>query len=96
MLERVKGLCRDPAMVKLALTSLLYLVMMRPPVRELALDAVEDVWRTCKSDIYIAEKFYTYDFTDDDAKDIAAQYLTKWRPGFLERNSDLKKAEEVN
>lgn len=48
MLERVKGLCRDPAMVNLALTSLLYLVMMRPPVREIALDAVEDVWRTCK------------------------------------------------
>jgi symplekin len=44
----VKGLCRDPAMVNLALTSLLYLVMMRPPVREIALDAVEDVWRTCK------------------------------------------------
>lgn len=47
VLERVKGLCRDPSMVNLALTSLLYLVMMRPPVRELALDAVEDVWATC-------------------------------------------------
>lgn len=47
MLERVKGLCRDPAMVNLALTSLLYLVMMRPPARELALDAVEEVWMTC-------------------------------------------------
>lgn len=52
MLERVKGLCRDPVMVKLALTSLLYLVMMRPPVRELALDAVEDVWRTCEFDMH--------------------------------------------
>jgi symplekin len=51
MLERVKGLCRDPAMVKLALTSLLYLVIMRPPVREIALDAVEDVWRTCKFEV---------------------------------------------
>jgi symplekin len=48
VLERVKGLCRDPSMVNLALTSLLYLVMMRPPVREIALDAVEDVWATCK------------------------------------------------
>jgi symplekin len=47
VLDRVKGLCRDPAMVNLALTSLLYLVMMRPPVREMALDAVEDVWATC-------------------------------------------------
>jgi symplekin len=49
MLERVKGLCRDPAMVNLALTSLLYLVMMKPPVRQIALNAVEDIWRTCKS-----------------------------------------------
>jgi len=48
ILERVKGLCRDPAMVNLSITSLLYLVMFRPPVRELALDAVEDAWATCK------------------------------------------------
>lgn len=47
LLEKVKGLCRDPSMVNLSLTSLLYLVMMRPPARELALDAVEDVWATC-------------------------------------------------
>lgn len=47
-LERVKGLCRDPAMVNLALTSLLYLVMMKPPVKEIALDVVEDIWTTCK------------------------------------------------
>ncbi|TVY53795.1 mRNA cleavage and polyadenylation specificity factor complex subunit pta1 [Lachnellula cervina] len=68
VLTRVKGLCRDPAMVNLALTSLLYLVMMRPPVREIALDAVEDIWSTY-----------------EDAKPIAAKYLTKWRPGFAER-----------
>lgn len=49
VLARVKDICRDPAMVNLALTSLLYLVMMRPPVREIALDAVEDIWNTCKS-----------------------------------------------
>jgi symplekin len=52
VLERVKGLCRDPAMVNLALTSLLYLVMMRPPVKEIALDAVEDVWNTCKHPLF--------------------------------------------
>ena len=52
VLARVKSLCRDPAMVNLALTSLLYLVMMRPPVREIALDAVEDVWNTCESSLF--------------------------------------------
>lgn len=47
VLARVKALCRDPSLVPLALTSLLYLVMMRPPVRELALDAVQDIWTEC-------------------------------------------------
>ena len=49
VLARVKRLCRDPAMVNLALTSLYYLIAMRPPAREIALDAVEDVWNTCRS-----------------------------------------------
>lgn len=48
MLERVKGLCRDPAKVNLSLTTLLYLVVMKPPVRDIALNAIEDVWNTCK------------------------------------------------
>lgn len=48
MLARVKSLCRDPSMVQLALTSLLYLVMMRPPIREVALDTVQDIWTECK------------------------------------------------
>ena len=48
VLGRVKTLCRDPAMVNLALTSLLYLVMLKPPVREEALDAVEGIWGECE------------------------------------------------
>jgi len=41
-------MCRDPTVVGLALTSLLYLIMMKPPVRELALDTVEGIWQECK------------------------------------------------
>lgn len=48
ILAKVKALCADPAMVQLALTSLLYVVMMRPPVRDAALDTVQDVWLECK------------------------------------------------
>jgi symplekin len=48
VLERIKGLCGDPATVPMALQSLLYLVAFRPPVRELVLDIVEDVWGTCE------------------------------------------------
>ncbi|KAB5530441.1 hypothetical protein GE09DRAFT_391788 [Coniochaeta sp. 2T2.1] len=44
LLGRVKDLCRDPATVSLAVTSLLYLVMMRPPAREIALDTVGEIW----------------------------------------------------
>ncbi|KAI0995736.1 hypothetical protein K3495_g12443 [Podosphaera aphanis] len=45
-LSRVKGLCRDPTTMNMALQSLLYLVAFRPPVREIVLDAVEDIWNT--------------------------------------------------
>lgn len=49
IMAKVKSLCRDPSMVPLALTSLLYLLMMRPPARELTLDTVQDIWLECKS-----------------------------------------------
>lgn len=44
ILSRVHALCRDPSLVNLALTSLYYLVMFRPPVRNIALDTVQDIW----------------------------------------------------
>lgn len=49
ILAKVKRLCGDPSMVQLALTSLLYLVMMKPPVRDMALDSVQDIWIECES-----------------------------------------------
>lgn len=49
ILSRVKSMCKDPSVVQLALTSLLYLVMMRPPIKEIALDTVQDIWTECKS-----------------------------------------------
>ncbi|KAI1641547.1 uncharacterized protein F4817DRAFT_355451 [Daldinia loculata] len=65
--SRVRTLCRDPSLVNLTLTTLYYLVMMRPPVRDLALDAIQDIW------------------TDyEDARPIAAKYLQRWRPSFVE------------
>lgn len=45
---RVKLICRDPSVIPLALTSLLYVVMMRPPAKELALDTVQEIWQECK------------------------------------------------
>jgi symplekin len=48
ILSRVKQMCRDPTLVSLALTSLLYVVMMKPPVQEIALDTIEAIWTECK------------------------------------------------
>lgn len=48
ILSRIKHMCRDPTVVGLALTSLLYLIMMKPPVREAALDTVQGIWEECK------------------------------------------------
>ncbi|KAH6660267.1 mRNA cleavage and polyadenylation specificity factor complex subunit [Truncatella angustata] len=59
ILARVKTLCRDPSTVNLALTSLLYLVMMRPPVREIALDAVQDIWLEYDEARAMAGKYLT-------------------------------------
>ncbi|KAI0160990.1 hypothetical protein GGR52DRAFT_562481 [Hypoxylon sp. FL1284] len=73
MLSRVQAICRDPSLVNLAITSLYYLVVMRPPVRDIALDAIQDIW------------------TDyEDAKPIAAKYLPRWRPSFMEKAKQIK------
>ncbi|KXH46415.1 mRNA cleavage and polyadenylation specificity factor complex subunit [Colletotrichum nymphaeae SA-01] len=67
ILSRVKLMCRDPLVVPLALTSLLYLVMMRPPAKDVALDTVQDIWTEY-----------------EDARPLAAKYLVKFRPTWLE------------
>ena len=48
IMSRIKAICRDPSVTSLALTSLVYLVMMRPPVKEMALDTLQDIWTECE------------------------------------------------
>ncbi|KAK1830337.1 mRNA cleavage and polyadenylation specificity factor complex subunit pta1 [Podospora conica] len=57
LLGRLKALCGDPTKVQLALTSLLYLVMMRPPVREVALDTVAGIWMEYEDARPLASKY---------------------------------------
>lgn len=45
VLERVKNLAKDPERVDLAVKAIHYLILMKPPAREMCLDAVEDLWR---------------------------------------------------
>ena len=48
ILSRVRQMCQDPSVVSLAIRSLLYLAMMKPPAREAALDTLQDMWTECK------------------------------------------------
>ncbi|KAL8768693.1 MAG: hypothetical protein Q9209_005111 [Squamulea sp. 1 TL-2023] len=45
VLDRVKGLAKDPERVTLAVNALYYLVLVRPPVKEICVDALVDLWR---------------------------------------------------
>ncbi|RDW84359.1 hypothetical protein BP6252_01949 [Coleophoma cylindrospora] len=65
MLSRIKNLCRDPAMISLSITSLVYVIMFKEPAREIALDALEAIYESY-----------------EDAKPMAAKFLTKHRPGW--------------
>ncbi|KAJ9326167.1 hypothetical protein DTO027B5_5228 [Paecilomyces variotii] len=57
IIERVKSLARDPERVNLCVQALLYLVMFRPPAREVCLDALEDIYRTYEESRPVAGKF---------------------------------------
>lgn len=89
ILLRVKQMCRDPSVVQLALTSLLYLVMMRPPVKEIALDTVQDIWtdRECMWSTLLRRRLLTQN-PDEEARPMAAKYLSKYRPAFLDASQN--------
>ncbi|KAK4205178.1 putative Pre-tRNA-processing protein [Triangularia verruculosa] len=99
LLGRLKTLCGDPNTLGLAMTSLLYLVMMRPPVRELALDTVTGIWVECE---YFLKRGYRREddanhvvITDEEARPLAAKYLSKWRPGWVDQQLQLQAAQQA-
>lgn len=99
VLGRVKSLANDPERVDLAVKAIHYLILVRPPIRELCVDTLEDLWRNCTF------LFYPFFFNtpptlplptlskmtswlmkspDDDARAPAKKLLSKWRPHILE------------
>ena len=59
---------------------------MKPPARNIAIDAVEDLWRNCKClehVLFNPPVLQAKVFLDDDAKGPAAKVLAKWRPQVL-------------
>ena len=45
LLTSVKSLAKDPERIDLAVKAIHYLILMKPPAREICLDAIEDLWR---------------------------------------------------
>ncbi|GKZ32760.1 hypothetical protein AbraIFM66950_002379 [Aspergillus brasiliensis] len=54
--KRVASLAKDPERVNLCIQSLLYLIMFRPPAREMCLNALEDVYDTYEESRPLAGK----------------------------------------
>ncbi|KAJ5120557.1 uncharacterized protein N7515_009945 [Penicillium bovifimosum] len=57
--QRVAGLAKDPERVNLCVQSLMYLIMFRPPAREMCLNTVEDVYRAYEESRPAATKVLT-------------------------------------
>lgn len=77
ILSQVQALTRDPATVDVCKKALQYLYLMRPPVRELVTDTMEDIWQE----------------GDDEVRSTTGLLLQKWRPGFAERAQNRGKRE---
>lgn len=69
ILLQLQRLARDPATFDICLKALQYLYLMRPPIRESVIDTMETIWQD----------------GDGEAKTKAGDFMTKWRPGFVER-----------
>ncbi|KAJ5265994.1 hypothetical protein N7497_009984 [Penicillium chrysogenum] len=57
--QRVASLAKDPERVNLCVQSLMYLIMFRPPAREMCLNTVEDVYQTYEESRPAAGKVLT-------------------------------------
>jgi symplekin len=58
ILQRMKRMAEDPERIELSIMVLQYLYMFRPPVREICVDVLEDMWRTSKCFLILAEDRY--------------------------------------
>ena len=79
VLERVKTLAQDPERISMCILAMQYLLMMRPPVREVVLDTIESLWHE----------------GDEHTKVATVKVLNKWRPGFLERAAKKEEQESA-
>lgn len=70
---------------------------MKPPARDIAVDALEDLWRNCESsDIGASTHFAKFCISDDDAKALTTKHLARWRPQVLDSESKPSPAPAPN
>ena len=81
VLDRVKSLAQDPERVNMCIMALQYLVLMRPPVRDAALDTIQRIWEN-------EDEFR-------EAHAATAKVLMRWRPDVLEPSKVVKKESPV-
>ena len=58
VLDRIKSLAKDPERVKLSVDALHYLVLVRPPARDLALDVLRELWEEGMSSFSFFHSFF--------------------------------------
>ncbi|RMZ79409.1 hypothetical protein DV738_g3296, partial [Chaetothyriales sp. CBS 135597] len=84
ILDLVKTLADDPERVNMCILGFKYLLMLRPPVRELVLDTVQELWMK----------------PDAQTKSVTTKLLKDWRPHLLEQADDgrvaNKSLEKIN
>ena len=70
---------------------------MKPPARDIAIDALEDLWRNCESSDRSTSMFFANIYlADDDAKAPTAKHLARWRPQVLASESKQSLAPALN
>ena len=71
-----------------------YLVAFKPPAKEMAADALEDLWNNCKSEQFLDVPILSMHVTDEEARAAVKPYLTKVRPNAVATNTPVVKKEE--
>ncbi|KAG0130974.1 hypothetical protein HOY82DRAFT_353650 [Tuber indicum] len=86
LLQKVKMLCLDPDRAVLGIQMLHFLAMLRPPVRNMCMDVLEDLWlnRTPHlRHILMSATNFIFKYIDTELRGQTHKLILKWRPEVL-------------
>jgi symplekin len=77
IIDKIKKLALDPERVVMVVSTIHYLTLYRPPIRELCLDAIEDLWRNCEYSFHLPKSlsWSIADFVHPQTTVLKAQLL---------------------